>query len=279
MDFIEISSDGTISIDDSDSEILPIIEAFGALIEKNRFDHLRVACGVIPSPDFGYFELAGRFWRASLCIYAMGTTDCFYERGAGYPEPWLFNARHAVELYIKGFLVNTIWLEELQSSEHLTSRKVEFANLKKEFGKPHKLIEIYNIYTTRLTQVLGNWNLDAMPEVPDINMMVLGTDEREMLTELDKSDETSFRFRYPSLKQGDTEALQQLNWHHDSSKLFPKTGLPTEAGFFFDHVFVINHLYKLVGELKKIKGYFEGITMYQDVLNDYWDEMSRDWQY
>jgi hypothetical protein len=277
MNFIEISSDGTLTIDDSDSEILPIIEAFGSLIERKHFDHLRVACGVIPSPDFGYFELAFRFWRASLCIYAMGTTDSFYERGSGFPEPWLFNARHAVELYIKGFLVNTIWLEELQSTDHLTIRKVEFDNLKKEFGKPHKLTEIYAKYTTRLSQVLGSWNLDAMPEVPDFNMLVLGTDEKEMLEELDKSDETSFRFRYPSLKQGDTEALQKIDWHHDSSKLLPKTGLPTEAGYMFDHIFVINNLYKLVGELKKIKGYFEGITMYQDVLNDYWSEMSRDW--
>ncbi len=276
MDFIEISSDGMITIDDSDHEILPILEAFGTLIEKNGFDHLSIACGVSPSPDFGYFELADRFWRASLCIYALGATKCFWESGAGYSEPWLFNARHAVELYLKGFLLNTIWLEELQSSAHLTSHKVEFSNLKKEFGKPHKLIEIYNLYTTRLSQVLGNWNLDSMPEVPDMNSLVFGTDEKEMLEELDESDETSFRFRYSSLKQGDTEAIQQIDWHHDSSKIYPKTGLPSEAGYFFDHILVINNLYKMIGELKKIKGYFEGITMYQDVINDYWNESLSD---
>lgn len=273
MDFIEISNDGSMTIDNSDEEIKPIIEAFGTLIKKNGFDHLSVACGVNPSPDFGYFDLADRFWRASLCIYALGATSCFWERGAGYPEPWLFNARHAVELYIKGFLVNTIWLEELQNSSNLTTRKVEFSNLKKEFGNPHKLLDIYNLYTTRLTQVLGNWNLDAMPEVPEINYLVLGPDEKEIMEELDKSDETSFRFRYPSLKNGVTEALQQIDWHHDTSKLLPKTGLPTEAGYFFNHISVINSLYELVNELKKIKNYFEGITLFQDVINDYWSEI------
>ena len=127
MTFIEITNK-RMSIDDSDSHIQPIVEAFETLIQKNGFDHWSVACGVLPSPDFGYFELADRFWRASLCIYSFGTTYCFVERGVGFAEPWLFNARHAVELYIKGILLNTIWLEELQSNPHLSVEKERFVN-------------------------------------------------------------------------------------------------------------------------------------------------------
>lgn len=69
MTLIKLNKDGVI-IDDSDFNTKPIIEAFGMLIQKNGFDQGALACGVLPSPDFGYFELADRFWRASLCIYS-----------------------------------------------------------------------------------------------------------------------------------------------------------------------------------------------------------------
>lgn len=48
-------------IDDANYGEKGIIEAFGLLLEEKGFDHGRVSCGVRPSPDFGYFELADRF--------------------------------------------------------------------------------------------------------------------------------------------------------------------------------------------------------------------------
>jgi hypothetical protein len=272
MAFIEKKIDG-LEIDDSEIGIKNIVEAFGTLIEKKGFDFGVVSCGLSPSPDFGYFELADRFWRASLCIYSFGSTSCFWERGAGYVEPWLFNTRHAVELYIKGLLLNTIWLEELQINPRLSVKKEEFTNLRRELlRKPHNLLDLYNSHEDQIANVISNWNIGNIPEIPEIKYLVLKVNVKEMLSELDEADRTSFRFRFPSLKQDDLDSLQKINWHHDKSMLFPKTGLPKKAGYFFDHVVVINHLYELINELKAIANYFKGINLYQDVMNDYWDE-------
>jgi hypothetical protein len=271
MKFIEINNK-ELKIDDSDINTKSIIEAFGTLIKKNGFDKGPVACGVLPSPDFGYFELADRFWRASLCIYSFGATNCFWERGVGYAEPWLFNARHAIELFIKGFLLDSIWLEELQSSPHLSVEKDVFVNLRSEFNKPHNLLNLYNDYLTQISNVISNWNTGEIPEIPEITKLTLPINELELLKELAQSDESSFRFRYPSLKQGNLDSLQKINWQHDPSMIFPKTGLPKEAGYFFDHVFVINHLHELIIELKAIETYFRGIHYYQSAMNDFWHE-------
>src|SRR4030042_6321527 len=99
MTFIEKNETG-FKIDTSAWDEERIIEGFDALFKKSGFgfDPLHVSCGVNASPDFGYFDLGDRFWRASLCIYFSGAGGCFLERGAGYPEPWLFNARHSIEL-------------------------------------------------------------------------------------------------------------------------------------------------------------------------------------
>lgn len=274
MKFIEFTKD-KLNVDDSDFNTKPIIEAFSTLIEKYGYDQGVIACGVLPSPDFGYFELADRFWRASLCIYSFGATNRFWERGVGYAEPWLLNARHAIELYVKGILLNAIWLEELQNDPHLSVKKEVFVNLRRELGKPHNLLNLYNNYFAKITGVISNWNIDEIPEKPEINLLMLKPAEMEMLKELDETDETSFRFRYPSLKQEDKDSLQKINWQHDSSMLLPKTGLPKEAGYFFDHTNVINHLHKLISELKAIENYFKGISEYQDVMNDYWNDYLR----
>ncbi len=275
MTFLEFTKNG-LNIDDSDFNTKPIVEAFGTLIEKNGFDHGALACGVLPTPDFGYFELADRFWRASLCIYSFGATNCFWERGVGYAEPWLFNARHSVELYVKGFLLNAIWLEELQSDPHLPVEKEEFVNLRRELGTPHNLYNLYNSYVARITSVINYWNSDEIPETPEINLLVLKPAELDMLKELDETDKSSFRFRYPSLKQEDTDSLQKINWHHDPSMLFPETGLPKEAGYFFDHINVMNNLHRLISELKSIATYFKGYSEYQSVMNDYWNDYLRE---
>jgi hypothetical protein len=271
MAFIELTENG-VNIDDSVFSTKSITDAFGSLIEQNGFDRGKLACGVSPSPDFGYFELADRFWRAALCIYALGATNCFWERGAGYAEPWLFNARHAVELYIKGLLLNAIWLEELQSNPHLSVSKEEFANLRRELGKPHNLLDLYNKYRAKITEVIANWNTSEIPETPEVDCLVLKPEEMEVLKELDETDKTSFRFRYPSFKQQDKDFLQKLNWQHDSSMLLPKTGLPKESGYFFNHVEVMNHLYQVISQLKAIEDYYRGIADYQDVMNEYWSD-------
>lgn len=279
MKFIEIKKDN-ISIDDSDLETKPIIEAFGVLIEKKGFDNLPVACGVMPNPDFGYFELAGRFWRASLCIYSFGATNCFWETGVGYAEPWLFNVRHAIELYVKGFLLSAIWLEELQRNSHLPIEKDVFENLMQALGskdkKQHALIDLYNSYLTQITNVIQNWDIEKIPDIPEVNLLILKPEEIEMLKELDEADKTSFRFRYPSLKQGKTDTLQKIDWQHDPSMILPKTGLPKESGYFFDHVNVMNNLHKLVGEIKEIENYFAGISEYQNVMNEHWNDYLRE---
>jgi hypothetical protein len=275
MSFIEFN-DRNLIIDDNDSDVKRIVEAFLSGNEKN-FDHLPIACGVSPSPDFGYFELADRFWRASLCIYFSGATDCFIERGAGYSEPWLFISRHSIELYIKGFVLNTIWLEELQQNPHLPINKEVFVNLHNELGKPHKLLSLYNEkYLSRIQNVIFNWNTDELPEKPDINFLVLKTEELEILKEFDEADELSFRFRYPSLNQSGIHTIQKIGWKHDTSKLYPISGLPKEAGYFFDHVKVMNNLYKLIMEIKAIELYYKGISFFQDMMNEFWQEQLRE---
>src|SRR5687768_8824383 len=56
MTFIKLTKD-EINIDDSDFSSKPIIEGLETLVEKYDFDQGLLACGVLSSPDFGYFEL------------------------------------------------------------------------------------------------------------------------------------------------------------------------------------------------------------------------------
>jgi hypothetical protein len=95
------------------------------------------------------------------------------------------------------------------------------------------LHNLYNNYESRITAVINNWNTNEVLEKPEINLLLLKPTKMEMLKELDETNETSFRFRYPSLKQEDADSLQKIDWKHDSSMLFPKTGLPKKCGLFF----------------------------------------------
>lgn len=279
MKFIE-STGNIFTIDDSDHELKLIAEAFGTLLEKKGFDNLSLACGVRPSPDFGYFELANRFWCGAMCIYSLGATKHFRGSGVGYAEPWLFNARHAVELYIKGFFLNAIWFEELQQDPHLPVRKEEISGLKQKLGNLHNLSSLYDDYVKKITEIVKNWNVADIPDVPEIDHLILNSTKQEMINELSQADEKSFRFRYPSIQASPPpnplDTLQQIGWHHDPSMLFPKTGLPKESGYFFDHLVVINSLYELVADLKTIQSYFESYTQYQDIMNDYWNDYLRE---
>jgi len=236
------------------------------------FDTRNVSCGVNATPDFGYFELGDRFWRASLCIYFSGASGCFWESGAGYPEPWLFNTRHSIELYLKGFLLFAAWFRDLQDDFLSSGHRRHFYNLKSYINKPHNLYELYKDYKQRLEDVIAGWNIEEVPDHPKLDKMLLTTEGEEILKEFDEADRTSFRFRYPSLKIADRDRLQELGWRYDNSQLLPKTGLPTEAGFFFDHVKVINSFHKLRQEMKTIESYLNGcwdyIGEFQDIKLD-----------
>ena len=252
-----------------------IIEGFEALFKKEGFgfDALNVSCGVNASPDFGYFELGDRFWRASLCIYFSGASGCFLERGSGYPEPWLFNTRHSIELYLKGFLLFAAWFRELQDNFLSSGHRRHCCNLKSYINKPHNLYELYKDYQHRIVDVIARWNIiEEVPYHPELDKMLLSTEGEEILKEIDEADRTSFRFRYPSFKTADSDRLQELGWRYDNTQLLPKTGLPTEAGVFFDHVKVINSIHKLMQEVKVIESYLNGcwdyIGEFQDIKLD-----------
>ena len=247
-----------------------IIEGFEALFEKRGFgfDTRNVSCGVNASPDFGYFELGDRFWRASLCIYFSGASGCFWERGAGYPEPWLFNTRHSIELYLKGFLLFAAWFRELQDDFLSSGHRRRLDSLRGYFDKPHNLYDLYKDYQHRLEDVIARWNTKELSDRPELDKMLLSTDGEDILKEIDEADRTSFRFRYPSLKAADKEHLQELGWRYDSSQLLPKTGLPTEAGLFFDHVKVMNSIHKLKQEMKAIESYLDGCWDYLGEFQD-----------
>ena len=172
MAFIEIK-DNKLSIDGSDWDENPLIEAFKTLIDKNGFNEDYVSCGVTPGPDFGYFTLASRFWRASLCIYLSGTTQCFWERGAGYSEPWLFNVRHSIELYLKGFSLYSFWFEELQDNLLSTGHKLKFQELKKEFENPHNICGLYRNYQNRIKNLVVIWDTENLSDPPTLDKMYL----------------------------------------------------------------------------------------------------------
>jgi hypothetical protein len=275
MSFIEIKDSG-IYIDDSNIYEKHIIDSFKSLAEKEGFDKLPISSGVEPSPDFGYFALADRFWRASLCIYFSGATNCFWERGTGYSEPWLFNARHAVELYIKGYLLNTAWLNKLQQNP-LSSIFQTNLKLKEVFNslKPHHLFNLYTEYQYRIENVVCNWNTKIIPETIEISNLILNQNAQEMLKELDEVDVTSFRFRYPSLEQEGLDYVQKAGWNHNREKLLSKTGLPIESSYFFDHIKVINSLHELINEMRSIQEVFAYFNNFKDEqLSDYISQLN-----
>ena len=274
MDFIEIK-DGNICIDDSEWDEEPLIDRFCTLIKKWRFDSLNVSTGVWSSPDFGYFDLADRFWRASLCIYFLGTSQGFWERGIGYAEPWLFNVRHSIELYLKGFLLYVIWFEELQHNHLSSGYKTQIDNLKTK----HELADLYEKCNDNLKSLVSGWNTEKLSNPPQLDKMLLTAQGEDILKEIIEADKKGFRFRYPSLVGRKTKAmnsnidrkkhcLQRADWKHDNKELLPITGLPKKAGYFFDHVKVINALHILIKEMKSIASYYDASWAFIGNLQD-----------
>jgi hypothetical protein len=246
-----------------------LIEAFQILVKHRSFDKNNVSCGVFAGPDFGYFSLASRFWRASLGIYFLGVTNCFWESGAGYSEPWLFNARHSIELYLKGFLLYVFWFGELQNNVLAADNRLSLDRLKEKFIKTkdqnneiHNVAYLYDHYKSGMERILNNWNHETIPEPPEIQRILLSKIGEELLKEIYEADKDSFRFRYPSMKVSGSDKLQELNWKYDNDELLPNTGLPINSGYFFDHMKVINSLHDLMQEIVGIKSYLEACWSY-----------------
>jgi len=258
-----------LKVNDSCFEEQRIVEKFFVIAERNGFDNRVITYGVFPSPDFGYFDLADRFWRASLCIYLSGGIGCFWESGIGFTEPWLFNARHSFELILKGFLLFSVWLEKVKNETLSSGDITEIETLKEYFKSPHSLLEIYNNYQSRVKKVIENWKSKILDNPPELDRLTLKTDCEYILNELNELDTKSFTFRYPSLKKGSIDVIQKADWKHDASKLYPNTGLPKESGYFFDHIKSINSLHDLNTDLTNIRNYFNSISDYIGEMQDY----------
>ncbi len=238
-----------------------LINALRILIEKGHIYKWDVTCGVTAGPDFGYFDLASRFWRASLGIYFLGLTNCFWERGAGFSEPWLFNARHSLELFLKGFLLYASWFKEVHEDILAPDDRLRIDHLKEKFISTrdvHSIAGLYENYKREIETIITNWDTKLCP-APTPTKILLSKEREELLIEIHDADENSFRFRYPSLKKASKEDhLQKLDWRYPGDKeLFPNTGLPRISGYLFDHVKVINSLHDLIQEIYGIQSYLE----------------------
>ncbi len=247
-----------------------LVEKLWSLIEKHGFDLDSASTGVFPSPDFGYFELAGRYWRASLCIYFAGFSKAFFEAGAGFLEPWLFNSRHAIELYSKGLLLYVKWYQELHEDSLKSGYREQIDKIQNE----HNPGKIYNEYKDKLKAVLSTWNSDDICEAPGLDKLILTKHGEDIISELSEADPKSFRFRYPSLlhrhgKKESFQRIQKMSWEWNKEKLFPVTGLPREAGVAFTHVNVINNMHDLFKELSDIGDYHDALYAHLEELQGF----------
>lgn len=246
-----------------------LIEKLWTLLEKHGYDLDSASTGVFPSPDFGYFDLAGRYWRASLCIYFAGFSKGFIEAGAGFLEPWLFNSRHAIELYLKGFQMYVTWYQEI----HHDFLKSGYKSQVEKIQNVHKLILLYKDYKEQMVKVLNSWNTEEIGEPPELDKVVLSKRGEEILTEISEADPSSFRFRYPSLihcheHKKNVHRLQKMSWEWNEEKLFPLTGLPKSPGVAFMHIRVMNAIHDLVKELSDIQDCHDAQHAYLEEMQD-----------
>lgn len=238
-----------------------LIASFIALAKKNRFNALETSCGVPVSPDFGYLHMADRFWRASMGIYMLGVTDHFEGRGIGYSEPWLFNARHAFELYIKGFVLYARWLIDVQSDfsdgGYRSEIKSLYAFFKREIN--HTIDKLYYEYRDLIADLSQKWNYEKFKEAPAFDKMLISQSALNIIDEIGQIDRSSFRFRYPSIEvlPEKIQKLQGWDWKSDPSKVLPESGLPQESGYSFDHIKVINSLHMLRRECVRVGKYLD----------------------
>lgn len=269
---IFIHDDRSLKIDTSNLGVYEkhLVEKLWSLSEKHGYDLDSASTGVFPCPDFGYFELAGRYWRASLCIYFAGFSKAFVEAGAGFLEPWLFNSRHAIELYTKGLLLYVSWYQGLNEDSLKSGHKKQIDKIK----TAHNPVTIYKEYKDKLEAVLSTWNSDEICEAPELDKLILTERGEDILSEISEADQTSFRFRYPSLlhrsgKKESFQRIQQMSWEWNEEKLFPVTGLPREAGVAFTHVKVMNNMHDLFKELSDIGDYHDALYAHLEELQGF----------
>ncbi len=267
MSLFEKTSDG-IGINDSSFHEKHMIEKYISMINEQGIDFLPITYGVDPSPDFGYFDLADRYWRTSLCIYMAGIVRCFWESGVGFTEPWLFNVRHSFELKLKGLKLFSVWLEAVNQNIDTSGYVSSIEQLRRNFSNVHSLSSLYNDFSDSIKIAINNWSNEFSDEPPSLNEFFLNHQNKTILDELDEADPSSFSFRYPSIKNGQTDEIQKLGWKHDPNQLFPQSGLPKRAGYFFDHIKTVNSLHGLNTELTRIVNLSNSIW-------DYIGEMQR----
>jgi hypothetical protein len=226
------------------------------LFDEDTFRNPIIVYGLTSSPDFGYFELGKRYWASSVCIYLVGAVDGFHGDGVGYTEPWLFLARHALELCLKSMSLYLIWLDALQQDRY---RKfaVDINELLKQFnGDQHDLFSLYNNYKTK------NQEISQRSPVPHfvyegIGAMLLSKENEEILTGLSEIDKKSFRFRYPTAKDSTgKEKFQEIGWSHNQD-IDIKTQIAKSSGVFFNHLDVFEKLTNLYQGLYDICNGFE----------------------
>lgn len=246
-----------------------LIEKLSTLLEVHGCDMDASTTGVFESPDLGYFALADRFWRASLCIYFAGFCKAFMEAGAGFLEPWIFNVRHSIELYLKGCILFTEWYNELREDIGTSGRKTMVDKIENKHG----LMDLYDIYRREITEVVGNWPLDE-DYTPEMEKLVLSEYGEKILQEISDADSSGFRFRYPSLMEktpdgNKSHKLQEFAMTWDDKQLFPITNLPKKSGVGFRHVKMMNAFHDLFIEMKNIENYHDAIYTYIDELQSY----------
>lgn len=268
MALISKTPDG-IEFNDSSVQEQLIIEKYISAINKFGFNTLPITYGVNPSPDFGYFDLANRYWRASLCIYLSGGVHCFHERGVGFSEPWLFNARHSFELTLKGLKLFSVWLKSVSEHVETSGYVSSITRLRSSFSSSHSLSILYDDFKDSIQIALDAWNTEIFEEPPSIADFFLTAESERNLFELSELDPNSFSFRYPSLKNEQVDEIQKLDWKHDPTQLFPKSGLPKMAGYFFDPVKAVNSLHDLNTEFTKIVNLSNSIWDYLGDKQDY----------
>lgn len=256
-------------IDESCWEERYIVERLKSSVQEYGFDDRVITLGVSPSPDFGYFDLASRYWRSSLCVYFSGCIGCFWESGIGFTEPWLFSARHSFELTLKGFVLLSAWLDGVNRDLGLPACYSSMRGLRSHFTNLHSLSQIYADYEKKIRSVIEGWNKEIAEEPPSLDELLLNTDDKNVLDELDASDLNSFTFRYPSLKKGSEDVIQKSDWKHDKAELYPISGLPKQSGYFFDHIKAVNSLHDFNMRLTAIKNSLIGIGAYIEDIQVY----------
>ncbi len=239
-----------------DIDSCKIFSTLSDSFDEDTFRNPIIVYGLQSSPDFGYFELGRRYWASSVCIYLVGAADGFHGNGFGYTEPWLFLARHSMELCLKSMNLYLIWLNALQLDRY-QNLAVDINDLLKQFnGNRHDLLTLYNNYKTK------NQEISQLSPVPDfvfegIGAMVLSADNEEILIGLSEIDKNSFRFRYPTLKVSEKiEIFQEIGWRHNQD-IDTKTQLAKSSGAFFNHLDVFEKLTILYQGLYDICNGFE----------------------